>query len=126
MRQEPLETAYVPASSFRRAIDSVRDMLAEVGLTIISESSYMSCRILYVACPFLLLEALAYDRSTAVFLPVQVIVRPTEGGAQVSWVNLASWPKLRLPVGASRPVNALCRRISQALTPRTPGCSTPV
>ena len=100
------------AASFR-AVESVREMLAEVGLTVLGESSYRSSKLLYVACPFLLLEALAFDRSTAVFVPVQVVVRPTEGGAQVNWVNLASQPKLRLPVGANRPVSALYRRISQ-------------
>jgi len=114
MGQQPVESACVTAASFRKAVELIREMLVEAGLTVLAESSLRSCRILYVACPFLLLEALAFDRSTAVFVPVQVIARPTEGGAEVHWVNLASVPQVRLPVAAHHPVNALCWRISQA------------
>ena len=114
MGQQPTESAFVTAASFRKSVELIREMLVEAGLTVLGESCLKSCRILYVACPFLLLEALAFDRSTAVFVPVQVMVRPTEDGAEARWVNLASVPKLRLPVGAHRPVNSLCWRISQA------------
>lgn len=114
MVKQPIECAYFADASLHKTIESIREMLAGAGLAVLGESHLRSCRILYVACPFLLLEALAFDRSTAVFVPAQVVVRRAPGGAEVHWINFASMPKLRLPAGAHRPVNTLYRRISQA------------
>lgn len=114
MGKQPIESAYITAGSIHGALESIHDILAEAGLTVFAESSVGSCRMLYVGCPFLLLEALAFDRSTAVFIPAQVTVRPIDGGAEAHWVNLGCVPNLRLPLGANRPVNTLYKRISQA------------
>jgi hypothetical protein len=114
--REPIGTAHVSAPSFRTAAESIRERLNGAGLTIFAESDWTgSGKILYVACPFLLLEALAFDRSSAVFLPVQVTVLATKNGAAVHWINPAALLTIRLPAGARRPIAALCARISQAL-----------
>ena len=117
MVQQPIESACVNAGSFSGAVELIREKLVAAGLTVLAESRLKSCRILYIACPFLLLEALTFNRSTAVFVPVQVIVLPKENGAEAHWMNLASVARVRLPVCAHRPVSALCWRISQAFEP---------
>jgi hypothetical protein len=115
MKREPIGTAHVNAPSFRRAAESIRERLNGAGLTIFAESDWTgSGKILYVACPFLLLEALAFDRSSAVFLPVQVTVLATKNGAAVHWINPAALLTVRLPIGARRPITTLCARISKA------------
>src|SRR5690242_14139742 len=99
-----VETVYVKAPSFRRAAESVRETLDSAGLKIFADSDLGgSAKILYVACPFLLLEALAFDRSSAVFLPVQVTVLATQGGATVQWLDAAALPIITLPLGARKP-----------------------
>ena len=127
MMPEAIRSAHVKATSFRRAAELTRSKLWRAGLTIFAESDVRvvdpsspsetgSGKILYVASPILLLEALAFDRSSAVFLPVQVTVLATHDGAAVHWMDPAALLSVRLPIGASRPLSALYVRISRAFS----------
>lgn len=120
---EPTGVADIAAASFPKAIGMVYEALANAGLSVLAESdaclekarqgNARPCKVLYVACPFLLLEALAFDRSAAVFLPAHLVIRATSDGAEVHWINPAALPRLKLPVGAAGPILALYSRISQ-------------
>lgn len=122
MYSEPLAVAEIVAGSFPKAIGMVYEALAKAGLHVLAESDACPrklrgndtrrCKILYVVCPFLLLEALAFQRSAAVYLPAHLVVRGTAGGAEIYWMNPAALP-LTLPVGAVGPIMELYSRIAQ-------------
>jgi hypothetical protein len=116
MEQESIGTAHVAASSFPKAAKMVRDSLARAGLSIVAESSAGSLsRTLYVVCPFLLLETLAFDQSAAVFVPAHVVLSPAIAGADVQWLSPAAFHPARMTAGAARPVHALHVRIGSAI-----------
>jgi hypothetical protein len=116
MEQETVGAAHVAASSFPKAAKMVRDSLAREGLSIVAESSAgLLSRTLYVVCPFLLLETLAFDQSAAVFVPAHVVLSPATAGADVRWLNPAAFHPARIAAGAARPVNALHARIGSAI-----------
>ena len=116
MEQETVGKAHVAASSFVKAAKMVRDSLAREGLSIVAESSAGSLsRTLYVVCPFLLLQTLAFDQSAAVFVPAHVVLSPAAAGADVRWLNPAAFSPARIAAGAGRPVNALHARIGSAI-----------
>jgi hypothetical protein len=106
----------VAASSFPKAARLVRDSLAREGLTIVAEESHHpAMRTLYVVCPFLLLETLAFDQSAAVLVPAHVVLSARDNGAEVRWLNAAILRRAQTAAGVARPVNALHARIGSAL-----------
>jgi hypothetical protein len=72
-------------------------------------------RILLVDSPILLLEAIALDRASAVFLPLHILVAENGQETTVSVGNAASAHNVRLPAGASGPISRLQSRIALAL-----------
>jgi hypothetical protein len=86
MQTEPAIITYVYAETFEKSLKIIRSTLQEVQLCISWEYDISTkikqklgvglapCTILYVDCPFLLLEALAFDGRTAAIFPFHVLV----------------------------------------------------
>lgn len=108
--------AQVIAPSFPKAVKRVRASLARHGLSIASEHDNASrFHTLYVVCPFLLLETLAFDQSAAVFVPAHVVLSPVPAGAEVRWLTAAAFDTAGLTAGVARPVHALHAKVDSAI-----------
>jgi uncharacterized protein (DUF302 family) len=77
--------------------------------------TFMPCRILFVDCPVLLLEALALDQRAGVLVPLHLVITREAGGARVHWINPAEMPGLRSSLAFRNAMNRLDGRITQAL-----------
>ncbi|MDR3703106.1 MAG: DUF302 domain-containing protein [Candidatus Sulfopaludibacter sp.] len=119
MIHEAAVTVYTVADPFERALPAVREALAAGGLTISGEIDiserirrqlgldFGPCRILLVDSPYLLVEALALDRSAAALLPLHVVISGREPVTHVHWISLAGMRQARLPAGAEAPLAKL-------------------
>ncbi len=121
MNHEPGVTAYAIARSFDVALSALREALNAAGLIVSGEMDvsgrirrqlgldFGPCRVLMVDSPYLLVEALALDRSAAVLLPLHVVVsaRESERVTHVHWLSLAGMRQARLPAGAEAPLTKL-------------------
>ena len=119
--------------TFERSVVLVRRRLAGAGFNIvgefdISEESYLqvgfarqSCIVLLVDTPVLLLQAIALDRSAAVFLPLHVVITGDPDATYVHWVNPVAASGLRPPAPAKRALRDLYEGITETLSalPRT-------
>ncbi len=119
MIHEAAVTVYTMAYPFERALPAVREALAGGGLTIVGEMDiserirrqlgldFGPCRVLLVDSPYLLVEALALDRSAAALLPLHVVISGRESITHVHWISLAGIRQARLPAGAEAPLAKL-------------------
>ena len=73
------------------------------------------CRVLYVDCPVALLEALTFDRSAAVLLPLHLVVAGQDGSTLIYFLNPAAALYSGLPVTARAAVSKLQSRVAQAV-----------
>jgi uncharacterized protein (DUF302 family) len=117
----------VIADSFAKALPLVHRLLAEGGLRVtgefdLSKEPYFelgiarrSCAVLLVDSPVLLFEAIALDRSAAVFLPVHVVISGDRDTTYVHWANPIASSGLRPPVPAKGPLENLCALLTRTL-----------
>jgi hypothetical protein len=73
------------------------------------------CRVLLVDAPVLTFEAVALDRSSAVFLPLHVAIQGSHDGSYVNWADPVTSSGLRVPAPAKGPLAALCARVMSAM-----------
>lgn len=119
MTHEAAVTDYTMACPFERALPAVREALAAGGLTISGEMDiserirrqlgldFGPCRILLVDSPYLLVEALALDRSSAALLPLHIVISGRDAITHVHWVSMAGMRQAHLPAGAEAPLAKL-------------------
>ena len=117
---------YVLPVRFQKALRLLRTALAEVEVEVIQDldaamvlgaplAASPHARILLVDSPILLLEAIALDRASAVFLPLHILVAEDGQETAISVGNACSAHNVRLPAGASGPISRLHGRIALAL-----------
>lgn len=118
---------YMIAERFDKAVKLIRSALAATELSVVGEldttgtlgtepgKKAEQSRILLVDCPLLVFEALALHRAAGVFFPLHVLVRADAGRTHVSTVNPAGIFDVRLPLGATEPMERLRARITLAL-----------
>jgi uncharacterized protein (DUF302 family) len=109
------------------AIKLLRSALDEAGLEIAADLDmagrirkafridFQPCRVLCVDSPVALLEALAFDRSAAVLLPLHLVVTGQDGITLVHLLNPAAALYSGLPVTARAAVSKLQARVAQAV-----------
>jgi uncharacterized protein (DUF302 family) len=127
MDVQPAENTYVMSERFDKALKTIRSALSEVELDVAEEfdvaggfdrlaaRTQAQSRILLVDCPLLLFEALAFDRASAVFLPLHILVSGDGDRTHISVINPAELFDARLPVGAADPMARLQARVALAL-----------
>jgi uncharacterized protein (DUF302 family) len=125
MIHEAAVTVYTIAYPFEKALPAVREALTAGGLSIAGEMDiserirkqlgldFGPCRILLVDSPYLLVEALALDRSAAALLPLHVVISGREFITHVHWISLAGMRQTRLPAGAEAPLAKLHLELSR-------------
>ncbi|HWC98419.1 MAG TPA: DUF302 domain-containing protein, partial [Candidatus Sulfopaludibacter sp.] len=96
-----LVTSYLIDAPFEQALPVLRQALEAGGLSVSGEMDlserihrqlglgFGACRVLLVDSPYLLLEALALDRSAAALLPLHVVVSGRGDVTCVHWMNLS-------------------------------------
>jgi len=127
MNRQSAVAAYLVAEPFTRALHIVREALARTDLSIIAELDvsdrirrqvslgFAPCRILLVDSPYLLLEAVALDRSAAVLLPLHIVVSSRGPETLVHWLNAAAITGAALPAGAAGPLEKLQEQVAHVL-----------
>jgi uncharacterized protein (DUF302 family) len=136
-------TTRVIPESFEKSLALVRRLLAADGLTVVEEFDMSkepcfqlgiasrSCIVLLVDTPLLLFEAIALDRSAAVFLPVHVVISGDRDISYVHWTDPVAGSGLRPPAPARGALDQVYKRLNETLSalPETaqvavPGSST--
>lgn len=120
-------TRFIPAS-LAHSVPIIRQHLQNAGLSVIGEFdlsnepyfeiaiSKRSCLVLLVHTPVLLFEAIALDRSAAVFLPVHVVVTGDQDTCYIHWADPVATSGLRVPAPAKGPAASLYARVTKALS----------
>lgn len=126
----PVETdgrIYSIPQRYDRALRTIRASLAEADLAIVAELDVSDlphrysgrpaarCTILLVDSALLSFEASALDRAGAVFLPLHVLVSGDNQATEVFVANPGEAFHLRLPPGASDPLERLQARVMMAV-----------
>ena len=118
---------YLLSEPFEKTLKILRKALLDGELQIATEfdvSSRISrqlgvvlppCRILYVDCPFLLLEAIARDGSAIVLLPLHVVVASRGSETAVYVPRSVGSNGIGFAFDAVDPVNKLQTRVSRIL-----------
>ncbi len=122
------ETAtLITQKPFNEALKLLRASLAEEGLEIAAEFDMANrikkalridlppCRVLCVDCPLALLEALAFDRSAAVLLPLHLVIAAQDSLTLIHFLNPAAALYRGLPVTARAAVSKLQARVALAV-----------
>lgn len=118
----------VVSDSVGKAAALIRRLLSDAGLSVVDEFNLSSepyfqlgiakrsCIVLLVDAPTLLFECIALDRAAAVFLPIHVVVSGDRDTTYVHWAHPVMSSGLRPPMPAKIPLDALCSRITRALS----------
>ncbi|HUI57458.1 MAG TPA: DUF302 domain-containing protein [Bryobacteraceae bacterium] len=125
-RQAAVAACRMP-EPFVKALHTIRQAIAATDLAIIAELDvsdrikrqlglgFAPCRILLVDSPYLLLEAVALDRSAAALLPLHVVVSSHGSETMVHWLNPAAITGAALPAGTAGPLEKLREQLAHAL-----------
>lgn len=120
-------TRVIP-ESFDKSLALIRRLLSAAGLGVVGEFDMSrepyfqlgvasrSCVVLLVDTPVLLFEAIALDRSAAVFLPQHVVISGDGDTSYVHWVNPITSSGLRPPAPAKAALADLHKRITDVLS----------
>lgn len=73
------------------------------------------CTLLMVDCPLLLFEAVALERSAAVFVPLHVVVTGDRHTTCIHWAHPAESMGLRLSPAVRGPVDTLYSRVTRVI-----------
>jgi hypothetical protein len=106
--------------SLRRAfckaeIDVVRQIDFPPGFQGQLAAGASRCVLLLVDCPLLLFEAVALDRTAALFFPFHVVLTGDDACTCIHWAHPAAAVGSRLPATVKHPVDALYARLTQLL-----------
>lgn len=128
MNIEAAGTTRALPESFEKSLALIRRLLSTAGFSIVKEfdlsrESYFqlgigsrSCVVLLVDTPVLLFEAIALDRSAAVFVPLHIVVTGDRDSSYVHWVNPMTSSGLRPPAPARGPLDALYARLTESMS----------
>ncbi len=127
MNGNPEIATLIMQKPINEALKLLRGALAEGGIEIAAEFDMAGrirkalrvdlppCRVLCVDCPVALLEALAFDRSAAVLLPLHLVVAGQDGITLIHLLNPAAALYSGLPVTARAAVSKLQARVALAV-----------
>ena len=127
MNGDPETATLIMQKPFDEALKLLRVALAGEGLEIAAELDISGrirkslrinippCRVLCVDCPVALLEALAFDRSAAVLLPLHLVVAGQDDLTLIHLLNPAAALYSGLPVTARAAVSKLQARVALAV-----------
>jgi uncharacterized protein (DUF302 family) len=127
MISDPSIMTFLVVRSPRRAAKEIRWALAAGGLTVAAEMDlaarlgrglrvgFPNCKVMCVDCPTSLLEALAFDRSPAVLLPIHLVVTEDEAGTAVHMLNPSARLYDALPVTSRPAVSKLIMAVTKCL-----------
>jgi uncharacterized protein (DUF302 family) len=120
-------TTFAFSENFDDSLRLIRKILSEEGLQIPTEPKVSemirkefgiglkACRVMCVSCPLFLLEAIALDRSAAVFLPLHLVVCGHEGRTEVHVLSLAGLSDCSMAIGAKLPISKTLSRLTRCL-----------
>jgi uncharacterized protein (DUF302 family) len=127
MHGDPETATLIMQKPFNEALKLLRVALAGEELEIAAELDMSGrirkslrvnmppCRVLCVDCPMALLEALAFDRSAAVLLPLHLVVAGQDDLTLIHLLNPAAALYSGLPVTARAAVSKLQARVALAV-----------
>jgi uncharacterized protein (DUF302 family) len=127
MAAEPT-TVFSIAEPHEKALKLLRDTFAQEGLGIAMELDLSArirrslginlapCRVLFVDCPLLVLQAVALDASAATLLPLHVVVSGSGPKTLVHCREPAGAQAADLPVEVRAPIRRLQARLSEAVS----------
>ena len=113
---------------FEKTISTVRRMLTAAGLTIVDEFDMSKepyfhfgvaggwCTVLLLDTPILMFEAIVLDHSTAVFLPLHVVVSGDRETSYVHWADPVASSGLRPPASGKSALEQAYKRLADALS----------
>lgn len=120
-------TRVIP-DAFEKSLPLIRRLLSTAGFSVVEEFDMSrepafqlgiasrSCVVLLVDTPVLLFEAIALDRSAAVFLPLHVVISGDRDTSYVHWANPITSSGLRPPAPAKGALDELYRRVTETLS----------
>ena len=127
MNGDPETATLIMQKPFNEALKLLRVALAGEDLEIAAELDMSGrirkslrvnmppCRVLCVDCPMALLEALAFDRSAAVLLPLHLVIAGQDDLTLIHLLNPAAALYSGLPVTARAAVSKLQARVALAV-----------
>ena len=127
MNGDPETATLIMQKPLNEALKLLRVALAGEGLEIAAELDISGrirkslrvnippCRVVCVDCPVALLEALAFDRSAAVLLPLHLVVAGQDDLTLIHLLNPAASLYSGLPVTARAAVSKLQARVALAV-----------
>ena len=127
MNGDPETATLIMQKPLNEALKLLRVALAGEGLEIAAELDISGrirkslrvnippCRVVCVDCPVALLEALAFDRSAAVLLPLHLVVAGQDDLTLIHLLNPAAALYSGLPVTARAAVSKLQARVALAV-----------
>ena len=127
MELESLGRVQAVPRAFDQTLKSLRRLLKGAGLSVVQQfdlshdfpgqpaAGTRHCALLMVDCPLLLFEAVALDRSAAVFIPLHVVITGDQHTTCIHWAHPAETMGLRLSAAARGPVEALYTRLTRVL-----------
>ena len=127
MNGDPETATLIMQKPLNEALKLLRIALAGEGLEIAAELDISGrirkslrvniapCRVLCIDCPLALLEALAFDRSAAVLLPLHLVVAGQDDLTLIHLLNPAAALYNGLPVTARAAVSKLQARVALAV-----------
>jgi uncharacterized protein (DUF302 family) len=113
---------------FHSTLNAILDALNRSGLSVVEQidlSGHIirhpagpgrNCVMLLVDSPLLLFEAIALERSAAVFIPLHVVVAGDQRSTQIHWAHPADSIGLRAPRAGRGAVDTLYARVTEALS----------
>jgi hypothetical protein len=119
-------TRIIP-ESFDKSVSMICHLLWTAGLTIVEEFDMSkepyfrlgvakrSCTVLLVDTPLLLFQAIALDRSAAVFVPLHIVISGDSDTSYIHWVDPVANSGLRPPASAKDALEEVYKRVTQAL-----------
>ena len=132
-------TTRVMREPYEKTISTVRRMLTAAGLSIVDEFDMSkepyfhfgvaggSCTVLLLDTPILMFEAIVLDHSTAVFLPLHVVVSGDRETSCVHWADPLTSSGLRPPASGKSALEQAYKRLTDALSglPQPAGLTAP-
>jgi uncharacterized protein (DUF302 family) len=127
MELESFSQVQAAPRAFDSTLKSLRRLLNDAGLRVVRQldlsrdfpgqlaAGARNCALLMVDSPLLLFEAVALDRSAAVFIPLHIVITGDQHSTCIHWAHPAETIGFRMSATAKGPVDALYTRLTQVL-----------
>ncbi len=127
MNGAPVTVEYALHENYSRTLKLLRSSLQKCGVRIVSEMDVSeivrteagvrlpACRILYLCCPFVLLQVAVIDRAAATFLPVHLVVSEHAVDTRIHLATGAGLDAAGLSPTARQPMARLFARVLDGL-----------